>query len=1139
LVGLDVGSTTVKAVVIDPATDAILWQDYQRHETRQPEKVLEFLRCIQADLSAADDRLRIFITGSGSGALAPHLGARQVQEVNAVALAVEHFHPDAGSVIELGGQDAKIIIWVEDPQTGMKRKLPSMNDKCAGGTGAVIDKINAKLRLDGETLQALRYQDVKLHPVAGKCGVFAETDINGLQKQGVPSHELMASLFEAIVQQNLSVLTRGHTLRPKVLLLGGPNTFIPALQEAWRHNIPPIWEERKFPLPEGADPQELIFVPEHAQYYAAIGAVLYGKGEEAAVGRFRGTAALEEFVETGRRKMREATGAPGLAPDADELEAFRRRYALPPFDPARFQAGETVEAYLGIDGGSTSTKAVLLDREGRVLAKAYRLSAGNPLEDTQAILKDLRRQVEGQGAALAILGVGTTGYAKDMLREVLNADVALVETVAHTQSALKYYPEAEVIVDVGGQDIKVVLLRHGKVKDFRLNTQCSAGNGYFLQSTAQKFGYGVKEYADAAFRATHLPLFSYGCAVFMESDIVNFQQLGWRPEEIMSGLAHVLPKNIWLYVVQEPNLSRFGRTFILQGGTQHNLAAVKAQHDFIRSRVPDAVIRVHEHTGESGAIGVALEVRRVVRPGTSRFIGLGEAEELNFTATRDESTRCYFCKNHCLRTFIDAQTPAGEQRRFIIATCEKGATEAIDQVKVIKARLDAVKKASPNFAELAGKEAFRSYRDSVQSSVVSRQQTPSVRWWHRFKSNISDKGHQQFDRRSAVIGIPRVLNLYSTAPFFTAYLEALGVPFERIQFSPTTDETLYKEGSRRGSIDQCFPSKVAISHLHHLLYKSKRRPEVIFFPILINLHSDMVDVQAHSSCPTVAATPEVVKAAFTKEGDGFADHGIRYLNPPLNMDEPHFFSKQMLECWGPVLGVEPAEHEAAMAAGWQALETFTKSLRRRAREALDRLEAEGKVGVVLLGRPYHNDPGLNHEIVEEIQKLGYPIFTQDTLPTDPDILERLFGEEVRCGAISHPMSVADVWKNAYSENSNRKIWAAKYVARHPNLVALDLSSFKCGHDAPIYSVVEGIVEASETPYFTFHDIDENKPTGSIKIRVETIGYFLKRYEEDLRSRREREETLRRGVAAFEASLRQSLGPTGVVEPVTACSLREV
>src|SRR3954453_9140742 len=270
-VGLDVGSTTVKACIVENATDKIVWQDYQRHETKQPEKCLEFLGRMEEEAGVNTDNARVFMTGSGGGAVSEQIGGKFVQEVTAVSLAVEKLHPEVYSVIELGGQDAKIIVFKQDNESGKKKKIPSMNDKCAGGTGAVIDKINAKLKIPAASLCDMGYVGLKLHPVAGKCGVFAETDINGLQKQGVPPDELMASLFESIIQQNLSVLTRGHTLRPKVLLLGGPNCYIKGMRDCWRANIPIVWKERKVELPEGVPIEDLIIVPENAQYFAAVG----------------------------------------------------------------------------------------------------------------------------------------------------------------------------------------------------------------------------------------------------------------------------------------------------------------------------------------------------------------------------------------------------------------------------------------------------------------------------------------------------------------------------------------------------------------------------------------------------------------------------------------------------------------------------------------------------------------------------------------------------------------------------------------------------------------------------------------------------------------------------------------------------
>ncbi|MCK4774426.1 MAG: CoA activase, partial [Candidatus Krumholzibacteria bacterium] len=374
-IGIDVGSTTVKAVVVDTSTDEIIWQDYQRHETKQPEMVLEFLETIESTLSEGTEHhhIRAFITGSGGMSVSAHIGAKFVQEVNAVCLAIEKLHPEAGSVIELGGQDAKIIVFKEDPETGRKKKIPSMNDKCAGGTGAVIDKINAKLRIPVEELTEQGYDGIKLHPVAGKCGVFAETDINGLQKQGIPREELMASLFEAIVGQNLTVLTRGHTLRPHVLLLGGPNTYIRGMREAWQHNIPLVWEERELPLPEGVDPKSLIKVPDNAQYFAALGAVEYGKEEPEEVGVYQGTSALADYLREGRKAGRQGNNV-GLSESVEELDAFKEKYRPFAFEPAEFVAGEVVRAYIGVDGGSTSTKAVLLSTEKEVLCKSYQLS---------------------------------------------------------------------------------------------------------------------------------------------------------------------------------------------------------------------------------------------------------------------------------------------------------------------------------------------------------------------------------------------------------------------------------------------------------------------------------------------------------------------------------------------------------------------------------------------------------------------------------------------------------------------------------------------------------------------------------------------------------------------------------------------
>ena len=868
-----------------------------------------------------------------------------------------------------------------------------------------------------------------------------------------------------------------------------------------------------------------------------LGAIEFGRTEDDCVGCYRGYGNLVHYIDYGRQEEKAKSGGKGLVDNPDELDQFKEYYRPKKFVPATFQKNSTVGGFIGIDGGSTSTKAVLLDENGDILCKSYQLSNGNPIQDTIEMFENLRGQVEAQNAKLEVLGVATTGYAKDILKDVLKADVALVETVAHTESALKFYEDPHVIVDVGGQDIKIIILHNGRVKDFKLNTQCSAGNGYFLQSTAEGFGLNVKQYADLAFSAQSMPVFGYGCAVFMQSDIVNFQRQGWRAEEILAGLAAVLPKNVFLYVASIPNLAALGSRFVLQGGTQNNLAVVKAEVDFIRNsfratgKQPEII--VHEHCGESGAIGAAQESLRLWRNGQmTTFVGLDAVRRIEYRTTRNEDTRCYFCKNNCLRTFIDIRTEPvknmvplekvtkvplmqGEQR-LIIATCEKGLVEDVNDMKDIKAGLDSIRDKHPNFVDMASKEVFRPTNAKNVADPI-----PARAWSKAAKERVA----LMQNRKQLRIGIPRVLNIYTYAPLFNAYFESLGVQPENIIYSDYTSSELYRAGASRGAIDPCFPAKIGISHVYNLIQeKHRKKPlDAIFFPMYDVLSSPLVKLQGSNACPTVTATPETVKAAFTKENDVFAEHNVKYIDPVLNFADRKLFAHQMLQAWQPIMGLSLEENDRAVESGFAALQEYESSIRRRARHVLDQLEREDRIGIVMLARPYHHDPGLNHEILDEFQKLGYPIFSQNTLPLDDDMLQRLFGDEVRAGVISSPLDISDAWKNSYSCSTNHKVWAAKYTARHPNLVALEISSFKCGHDAPIYGVIEGIIEQSGTPYFCFKDLDENKPSGSIKIRIETIDYFLRRYREEVIRKRKAGQDIDAQLAELEARLRSEMG----------------
>jgi predicted CoA-substrate-specific enzyme activase len=727
IVGMDVGSTTVKTVIIE--NDRILWQDYQRHNTRQAEKVLEFLGRMETKCDLRPGRDTIFFTGSGSGFISPLVGGKFIQEVVAVAAAVEKFHPEVSFVSEIGGEDMKTIFF--SPCRLGKSKQVYMQSACSGGTGTFIEKTARKLQIAPESLAQMTYCGWPLHKISSKCGIFAEADANTLVKGGVPVEEIIASLFEAVVQQNLSTLTKGNTPAPEVLLLGGPNLFFKGLQEAWRHHLKAIWADRQVALPD-KDPDSLIQVPWDALYYASLGCVEIGKTEgQAAI--YQGTARLRWWIEQGQHELKAKEGGKGLISSDADLDRFLEKYGDPErghHHPARSVKSQAdwnrprpdEPVLIGCDFGSTTAKAVVISPDATLRFSCYAPSKGNPIEDA----KDLLRQIREAGFR-CIGALALTGYGKDLLKDILGADVAVVETVAHAQAALHFFPDADVICDVGGCDVKVMILRHGAVTDFRLNSQCSSGNGAFLQGIAERYGVPLESYAERAFQAKSLPTLAMGCGVFLQSDIVNQQRKGWSAEEIMASLAAVLPLNVWVYACQLQNLRAIGRKFVLQGGTHRNLAVVKAQVDFITSKIPDAEIMIHPYTGEAGAIGAALCGLDAWRSGKpTRFRGFDAIEALSYRSTTGEDTICRWCSCNCKRTFIDVHFPeakgrpwskvpleAGWERVISGNSCPKGLVEDVNEMRMVKAGLEEAKRANPNVAEMVRAEAFRQFKTPI------------------------------------------------------------------------------------------------------------------------------------------------------------------------------------------------------------------------------------------------------------------------------------------------------------------------------------------------------------------------------------------------------------------------------------------
>jgi predicted CoA-substrate-specific enzyme activase len=729
--GIDVGSTTCKYVLASPKGE-VLAQAYERHNTKQAEKILDFLSRLEVEHGFTPKRDRVFFTGSGSGLMAPLVGAKMIQEVVAVAASVEKLHPSVHFVSEIGGEDMKTIFFTGNGPTKGKQVL--MQSACSGGTGTFIEKTARKLEIPTEQLSKMRYTGYTLHKISSKCGIFAEADANTLLKAGVTVEEIIASLFEAVVYQNLATLTRGNTPVPEILLLGGPNLFFTGLQEAWRHHLTKLWKERKVEMPKGKDPAALISVPDNALYYAAQGCVEVALREPSSTGIYLGAKKLRWWIEEGQHEEKKKAGRGGLWKDREELEAFKARYgggngngngkkgngngkqtSVPRLDSPK--SGKLEPVVVGCDFGSTTAKAVCLSKTKDLLFSCYALSKGNPIEDAKTLFRQIREAV-GDGE---ILGLAITGYGKDLLKDILGADCPVVETIAHASAGLHFFPDADCICDVGGVDVKIMILNNGAVTDFRLNSQCSSGNGAFLQGVAERFNIPMSEMADGAFRAQAMPQLSMGCGVFLQSDIVNQQRKGWQADEILAALCAILPLNVWIYAGGLNNLKQVGRKYILQGGTHKNLAVVKTQVDFILSKIPDAEVVVHPYSGEAGAIGAALvALEWWEKGGRTAFRGFDAIEKLSYKTATSVDTVCHWCPVNCQRSFIDVELAGGKGREWskvplskgwerviVNNSCPKGLVEDLNEMKVIKAGIEKTKNAYPNIADMVRKEAFR------------------------------------------------------------------------------------------------------------------------------------------------------------------------------------------------------------------------------------------------------------------------------------------------------------------------------------------------------------------------------------------------------------------------------------------------
>ncbi|MBQ9086411.1 MAG: 2-hydroxyacyl-CoA dehydratase [Clostridia bacterium] len=623
--GIDIGSTTVKTVLLEDG--CVRYEKYERHLSRVRAKALEMLEEMSPFLEGKE--FSVALSGSAGLGLSEACEIPFVQEVFATGEVVKKLEPDVGTVIELGGEDAKIIFF----EGGTDER---MNGSCAGGTGAFIDQMATLLHMTVDEMDKISLEHTRIYPIASRCGVFAKTDIQPLLNQGARKEDVAASIYQAVVNQTIAGLAQGRRIRGKVLFLGGPLYYCHGLRQRFQETLK-------------LSDEEAIF-PEYGRYAVAMGAALYASKT--------GTkTSLSELTEKIRSKLSETTQSNRLPPlfeNEDEYERFHQRHAQADVAHRDIESYEGL-AYLGIDCGSTTTKMVLLSDRCEILYSYYNSNRGNPVEIVKEQLTTLRWLC---GDRIVIAGSAVTGYGEELIRNAFGVDLGVVETIAHYTAAKHFLPEVDFILDIGGQDIKCFRIRNGAIDSIMLNEACSSGCGSFIETFARSMGYEIEEFASKGLMSRGPVNLGSRCTVFMNSSVKQSQRDGATVEDISAGLSASVVKNAIYKVIRAGNVDELGEHIVVQGGTFYNDAVLRAfEQELGREVIRPAI------AGLMGAYGAALYSMRLTE---SKLIS---AEALKSFTHTSRSAVCGGCTNRChltVNTFSDG-------RRFISGNqCEKG-----------------------------------------------------------------------------------------------------------------------------------------------------------------------------------------------------------------------------------------------------------------------------------------------------------------------------------------------------------------------------------------------------------------------------------------------------------------------------------
>ena len=895
-VGLDVGSTTVKIIVMNDNKRTI-YEDYRRHYSDTKNTVCNVLEELLKKYPSYSFTLAL--TGSGAMSAAKFLGVNFIQEVVSCKRAVEKYIPKTDVVIELGGEDAKIIYFDQSIEQ-------RMNGTCAGGTGAFLDQMASLLHTDTAGLNELAKGYKTIYPIASRCGVFAKTDVQPLINEGAAKEDIAASIFQAVVNQTISGLACGRPIRGNVAFLGGPLNYLSELRQRFIETLNLKDDE--------------IIVPEEAHLLVAKGAALDSLNSEVITPN-----ELEQKIEN-LKNSHDNTSNPidPLFKNKEEYEEFKKRHEKDKVEKASLE-GYKGDCFLGIDAGSTTTKIVLIDNDGRLLYSDYGSNEGNPLQSVMKMLKKLYKELP-EKAVLRYSGV--TGYGEKLIQTALNVDLNEIETIAHYTAAKTFEPDVTSIVDIGGQDMKYIKMKNGSIDNILLNEACSSGCGSFIETFAKSLNIEISKFVEEAIKSKRPVDLGSRCTVFMNSKIKQAQKEGFSVGDISAGLSYSVIKNAIQKVMKVRDVETLGNHIVVQGGTFYNDAVLRAFELIVGKNVvrPDIA-------GLMGAYGMALLSKEQYEANldmeyTSTILDTEGIDNLKIKVT---FARCNNCENHCKLTinkFSNGQIHVSGNR------CEKGA------------------------------------------GVVTKSKPLPNLIQYKYKRLFDYKPLDEQYATRGTIGIPRVLNMYEDYPFWFTFLTSLG--FRVILSEKSTRKTYEKGMESMPSESVCYPAKLSHGHIESLLEQGIK---TIFYPCIPYSRKEYEKADNHYNCPIVISYSEVLK----NNVEGLKDPSVKFINPFLPFDKKNLVKKMLELDEFKSYHFTKAELMEAAEKAEEEYQKCKKDIREEGARTVKYIEENNLKGIVLAGRPYHVDPEINHGIDTLITSLGLPVLTEDSISDKTEV----------------------------------------------------------------------------------------------------------------------------------------------------------